>query len=768
MQGLRGRLLILFLSATVAVLGVSLHSTLRVQRAAEEQAQQSAMHLARALSVSQEHLFEQTYQLLISISQLPPVASRDSAACRKAMGGLMEPLFANLGVIGATGELICSSVSLSSTNVADQELFQRARETVDFVSGDFDPDFKTGKPLLNLAHPIVDAIGKPRAVAFASVDLAWLYQLGASEVPANATFSLLDDHGSVLVGNPSAEKAILAQRSRVQELLIRPTGGVLELSDGSGRGRVFAVTPIRTSLKGQKLFVGLEMAQPSAYVSKQDWMENLVGPIIIVLLITAVAWLGGDFFVVRGFHSLVKATTSLASGNLAARSQLPHAQGELGQLARAFDHLADSLQRRENDVKGAMEEMRSHRERQDALHEISLAITSTLDLAAILSALLEKLDLLLPYSAATVQLYDRESGRLEPIASRNVDEKEWKKIQREIPWKTGLGLPNVVFESKAPLVVANAQTDPRTMDPVFFRTHGFVSYLGVPLSAKGEILGVLSFYTKNEHPFSGPEIDFLTVLAGQAAIAIHNSQLFLQIKNQAVELEKSNKIKNEFLAVMSHELRTPLNIIMNYSDMVKGGMLGDVCEKQDRALGKVSQQSRQLLKMINEILEVTKLEAGTIKVEAREVSVADVLFSLKSEYGGSVEKEIDLIWSFPTEIPTLHSDGVKLKQILNHLIDNAIKFTDQGTVSVAARAVHERTVEFSVTDTGIGISEDSIPLIFEKFRQIDSSNTRSYGGIGLGLYLARTYTRMLGGTMEVQSRLGEGATFTVRIPSQEN
>jgi signal transduction histidine kinase len=770
MQGLRIRLLVLVLSVAVAVLGVSLHATLKIQRQAEEQDRRNAIHLARLISINHEQLLEQTYHLLFSIAHWPRAGHQDSAGCKRTLGGFMEPIYANLGVISANGELICSSISVGSTNVANQAFFQRAVETGDFVIGDFEPNSQMGKPVLNLAYPIVEGLDKVRGVVFASINLAWLYQVATSHVPVNANFYLIDDQGTVLTGHPASKNTILADKARVQNILRDLTEGVFELSESNETRRVFAVAPVRNSFKDQKLFVGLEMARPLLpYRSDRGWVESLTGPVVIVLLITTAAWLGGNFFVVRGFHLLLRATRSLASGNLAARSQLFHGPDELGQLAQAFDDLADSLQRRDEEARCALENIHSQRERQNALQEITLAITSTLDLTAILSVLLEKLDLLLAYSAATVQLWDVKIGRLEPIASRNVDEKEWKKLQKEIPRKAGLGLPNVVFESKAPLVVANAQTDPRTMDPVFFRTHGFVSYLGVPLIAKGETLGVLSFYTKEEHPFSRREIDFLTALAGQAAIAIHNSQLFVQIKNQALELEKSNKIKNEFLAVASHELRTPLNIILNYTDLVKGGMLGEVTEQQDHALGKVSRQSRELLKMINEILEVAKLEAGTVDLETREVLVADLLFSLESEYSNSLEKDLQLIWSFPPDIPPLQSDGVKLKQILNHLIDNAIKFTDEGTVSVSVRVLgSEHAVEFNVSDTGVGIPEDSLSLIFEKFRQIDSTDSRSHGGIGLGLYLARTYAQMLGGTMEVQSRPGQGAIFTVRIPSQEN
>lgn len=766
MLGLRSRLLILLLFAIVTVLGVSFHSLVKIQRQATEEAQQKAMDLARLLAVNQEHFFEQAHQLLVTISQLPQIRKKDSVACRKLLSGLMEPLYANLGVIGVKGALICSSFPLSvSVNPANQIDFKRALENRDFVIGNYQSASTTGRPILNVAYPIMKTMGKPRRVVFASLDLAWLHQVAASQMPLDGTFNLVDDQGTVLIGHPSSEKAIFARRSMIQNLLRERNGGTVDVSERNDTSRLLAFAPIGGSFKGQKLFVALEIVRSSKTSGIHiSLVENLPGLVFVVVLIAAVAWAGGDFLIVRGFHSLLSASRSLASGNLAARVSAPSGGGEVGQLARAFDDLADSLQRRENETKGAVEHMRSQRQRQNALHEINLAITSTLDLSAILTGLLEKIDLLLPYSAATVRLYDRETGRLEPIASRNVEEKEWKGIQ----WKTGIGLPNVVFDSKAPLVVENAQTDPRTMDPVFFRKHGFISYLGVPLIAKGETLGVLSFYTKKEHQFSPQEVDFLTVLAGQAAIAIHNSQLFVQTRNQAVELEKSNRIKDEFLSVMSHELRTPLNIIMNYTDMLKAEILGEVSDSQGKALEKVSHQSRELLRMVNGILDVARLEAGTVNLEIKRLSLEDFVHSLKSEYSVPLDKDVHLVWNLPPAMPPMETDPLKLKQIVKHLIDNAIKFTDSGTVTTSVRLLPEEgTLEFHICDTGIGIAEDYLAVIFEKFRQIDSSDSRLYGGSGLGLYVAKAYTEMLGGTVEAKSRPGQGSTFTVRLPIQE-
>jgi len=580
-----------------------------------------------------------------------------------------------------------------------------------------------------------------------------------------------------------------------------------------------------------------------------------------------------------------------------------------------------------------------------ALHEIDMAITSTLDLHDILAVLLEKIDLFLPYSTATVRLFNKESGLLEPVACRNLDEEEWKLVA----WKPGRGPANAVFESKAPLMIGNCLNDPRVKDPEFFRKHGLVSYLGVPLIAKEEILGVLSFYTKEEHEFTAEEVEFLSTLAGQAAVAIHNARLYeetriretqlqetnrmlsalhsvaaaasqsldlsqvleaaiskiteifrfdatqIHIYNEradelflganferepnrfasvqsfrrgqgivgkvaesgkplifedvqtdplyrqfsrtkvttqfgyhffavfpirgklknlgtlactgidprklssgeiqlleavadqiavaiensglyeemvklAADLSRSNKVKDEFLSVMSHELRTPLNVVMGYTGMIRDGLLGEINPEQERALEKVISRARDQLVMISSILQATQMEAEGIKVERREVSLKDFLDDLKSNYSIPLGKEISLVWDYPSDLPAISTDGEKLKYVLQNLINNAIKFTDKGSVTISAHAsplapqASERWVELKVSDTGVGIADENLSIIFERFRQVDSSETRKYGGVGIGLYIAKQFTQLLGGRIEAESEPGKGSIFTVTMP----
>jgi signal transduction histidine kinase len=410
------------------------------------------------------------------------------------------------------------------------------------------------------------------------------------------------------------------------------------------------------------------------------------------------------------------------------------------------------------------EEAKRSLDRIQALREIDLAITSTLDLQTILHVLLEKIDLFIPYPAATtVRLVNRANGQWDAITCHNIDEDQWKSQVTVTP----NGRAARVLQTKRPLTVRNIQTDPLTYNPSLFRNHGLISYLGVPLIVKDEAVGLLNLYTKEEHEFSDEEVEFLVTLAGQAAIAIQNAQMFAEVQNRETELKRANKIKDEFLSIVSHELRTPLNVIMGYSGLLVEGMFGELSPEQNNAAQTVTSQSKDLLSLVNHLLQATQIGSGNTPVRKSAVNLTGFLDELKLAYDLPPKKELTIDWDYPLDLPSVETDGEKLKEILRNLLNNALKFTEKGTVSITARYIPEaKTLVLTVADTGAGIPKELVPIIFEKFRQVDGSNTRAHDGVGLGLYIVKKYTELLGGEVEVKSALGKGSTFTVTIPCE--
>jgi signal transduction histidine kinase/DNA-binding response OmpR family regulator len=443
-----------------------------------------------------------------------------------------------------------------------------------------------------------------------------------------------------------------------------------------------------------------------------------------------------------------------------AQDYLVKGQVNGGGLVRAVRYARERKQVTEENAR-LFRQVQRNLERLRLLREFDHAVTSTLDLSALVDVLMGKIELVLPYSATTLRLLNPKNGLLEPAAWRNVDGSQLQ-VGRG---KSGPGLAGLVFESKALVVIGNFETDTRVENHEFFRMHGLTSYLGLPLIAKDAVLGILSFYTKEEHEFSEEEIEFLSTLADRTAMAIYNAQLYERTRDQAIELNKANKAKDEFLSVMSHELRTPLNVISGYAEAARQGVFGEINTEQDVALRKIMSCAKDLLWMISSILQATRIEADMVHVEKNEVAMGRLLDELKSSYDVSSGKAVSLYWDYPPEFPIVRTDGDKLNHILQNLINNAIKFTEEGRVTVSARQVPgANKIEFRVTDTGIGIPQEMLPLIFEKFRQGDGSSTRTHGGVGLGLYIVKSFTEMLGGELNVSSEFGKGSTFTVALP----
>ncbi|HWO41205.1 MAG TPA: ATP-binding protein [Candidatus Eisenbacteria bacterium] len=405
----------------------------------------------------------------------------------------------------------------------------------------------------------------------------------------------------------------------------------------------------------------------------------------------------------------------------------------------------------------AEESVMRNLERLKALHEINLAITSTLEIEKLLSALLEKIEILLPFAfATTVRLLNRDSGTLESLACRNLDEREWKAQQTKIL----RGRARRVVESKSPVIVRDIRTDPRTHNPSIYLAHGLVSYIGLPLMASGEILGVLGVYTRNAHDFSEDEIEFLRAVADQAAIAIHNAQLYDRI-------QKSNRVKDEFLSVISHELRTPVTVITGYAALMQEGTFGEVAPEMKPALDAVVCRASDLLGLVDSILEATMLETGSASVNPEAVDLLEFVQSLQATLRSPASGEIRVRWHFAPNLPVITTDRTKLRYILQGLINNAVKFTEKGAITISAEYLEgSGEVRFSVLDTGIGIPAAFIERIFDKFAQVDSSSSRPREGAGLGLYLVKKLTELLGGTIEVRSELGNGSCFTVTVPAQ--
>jgi signal transduction histidine kinase/FixJ family two-component response regulator len=273
-----------------------------------------------------------------------------------------------------------------------------------------------------------------------------------------------------------------------------------------------------------------------------------------------------------------------------------------------------------------------------------------------------------------------------------------------------------------------------------------------------DVIGIqVAVRRQRSTPFDETQREIARGVAQIASLALDHARV-------VEELERASRVKSEFVATISHELRTPLNVVMGYSDLLIEGAFGALNAEQLDALRRIGERARGLLELINATLDLSRLEAGRISVDFRPVDVRQLLDGLRADVTDwQVKPNVELVWSIAPSLPTLSTDGAKLKVVLKNLITNAIKFTDQGSVTFgAAPAGHG--IRFTIADTGVGIPADQLAIVFEPFRQGDSSSTRRYGGVGLGLYIVQRLLDLLGGTIELKSEIGRGSTFTVWVP----
>jgi signal transduction histidine kinase len=313
--------------------------------------------------------------------------------------------------------------------------------------------------------------------------------------------------------------------------------------------------------------------------------------------------------------------------------------------------------------------------------------------------------------------------------------------------------------------------DADALDPAEYATtialahkHNWRANVVAPMLREGVAVGSITLRKTEVGPFTPRQIELVETFAAQAVIAIQNVRLFTEIQEKSRQLEVASQHKSQFLANMSHELRTPLNAIIGYTEMMADGLYGTVGEKAQGVLERVQNNGRHLLGLINDVLDLSKIEAGQLTLTVEPYSVADMVATVLSATESLARaKNLGLGSAVAPGLPTGTGDARRLTQVLLNLVGNAIKFTDSGSVEVRAAQAGDR-FEFSVVDTGFGIAPADQARVFEEFQQVDNSSTRKKGGTGLGLSISRKIVELHGGRITVESEVGKGSTFKVTVP----
>ena len=293
---------------------------------------------------------------------------------------------------------------------------------------------------------------------------------------------------------------------------------------------------------------------------------------------------------------------------------------------------------------------------------------------------------------------------------------------------------------------------------------GIRTSLSVPMLKEGRLVGAIIVHRREVRAFTQKQIDLISTFASQAVIAIENVRLFKEIQDKSVQLEIASRHKSEFLASMSHELRTPLNAILGFNEMIIYELYGEVPPGMKAPLEDIQSSGKHLLGLINNVLDLAKIEAGRMELALADYSIMDTAESVRSTLRSlAAEKGLEFVVTVPNDMPLVYGDSGRILQCLVNLAGNSLKFTKAGKVEISA-SHHDGLLTCCVSDTGVGIPPDKIGSLFTEFKQTDATIASEYGGTGLGLSITKKFIEMHGGRIWVESELGKGSRFIFEIP----
>jgi signal transduction histidine kinase len=388
---------------------------------------------------------------------------------------------------------------------------------------------------------------------------------------------------------------------------------------------------------------------------------------------------------------------------------------------------------------------------------------STFDLQTVLNTLTDSAARLCEADVAA--MHRQQGTKYQAVATYGSTPEHREFILSRIPFEAGRGtvLGRTVLERK-PVQVADVLSDPDYSLQEVQRRFGFRTVLAVPLLREGNPVGAIVLMRLTVRPFTDKQIELATTFADQAGIAIENVRLFDEIQDKSRQLEEASQHKSQFLANMSHELRTPLNAILGYTELMADGAYGEPSDETLGVLKRLEANGKHLLGLINDVLDLSKIEAGQLVLELSDYCIQDIAQTVRSTLEPlASDKKLAFKVEMASELPPGHGDGRRLTQVLINLVGNAIKFTDAGEVAIKAEASNG-SFHVSVRDTGPGISSADQIRLFQEFQQADNAITKKKGGTGLGLAISKRIIEMHGGRIWVESQPGQGSTFTFTLP----
>ena|GEM_PF-1920886 len=782
-SSLRLKLLLLIAVIVLPMFAYSLYSSLETLQHARDDAFRTTLNQAKEISDAHGEIINHTRTIFNILATMSPIRRLDRTASKAILTSLQSgnsKLYSAVTIVLPNGDMYVTSLpTMQKANYADRSWFQTILQTRSFTIGEYVVGHLQRKPILPIAGPLLDDEGNLKAILTATINLDALnIPSKTNNLPHESVVTLFDRNGTVLMRQPA--DGFVGKRMPEAEIVrkaLTAAEGVLEARGLDGEERLYAFKRLGRS---GALYVTVGVPIDVAFAEGRRMMItqfSLLG--VIALLAFFGAWRLGNRYIENPVKELLMATRRVAEGDLSVRTGLAKNGGEIGELAAAFDEMSNSLQEREAARKQSEGELRKLN---TGLEQRVSERTAQLEAAKMgAEAVTRANEAIIDTVRESLIVLDSDLR----VLSANRSFHDYFKVT---PEET---IGNLIYD------LGNRQWDiPRLrtlLEEILPQDSKFDDYeIDHDFLNIGHRIMLL-----NARRITQTEVHSQMILLAIEDITerreVENGlkKAHDELKELAVELKHTTQAKSEFLANMSHELRTPLNAIIGFSEVLEDGLYGELSDRQKTYAHHIYTAGKHLLSLINDILDLSKVEAGKEELEVSRFPIRAVLDSSvvmlqekAMKHGVAVITEIE-----PDADIQIEADERKIRQILFNLLSNAVKFTpDGGSVSVQARRVQSAEcrvlskkdspalspqssalpgnfMEISVADTGIGIREEDLPKLFSAFTQLNQSVlTKDYQGTGLGLALTKRLVELHGGAIRVESEYGEGSRFTFTLP----